>query len=501
MTDDQRPVLIGAAQLVQRDVPPAEAASPLEMLERVARSAGESAGIGARGLAGTDSVAVVDVVAWRPRNAPRLLAERLGAQPKQELLSAVGGEMPLLLVNRLARAIARGETRLALVAGVHNLRTLRRAGNARLKLDWPQGGEGQPETLGVTRGGSSPAEAEYGLGRPSEVYPIFANALRARRGLGLEAHRRRMGALMSRFSAVAARNPHAWFPVARSADEITTPSPSNRMIAFPYTKYMNAVIETDQAAAVLLASAAAARELGVPEHRWVHWWGGGSARETEWYPSERPDFARCPALASAVTEALEEAGTTLDELALLDLYSCFPVAVEMACEMLGLEEDDARGLTVTGGLPYAGGPGNGYTLHSLATLVERLRERPGATALATGNGWYLTNHAATVVASAPREADAWPREPAPRPPLELAAETASTAPAAGRGSLETYTVLYDRDGAPARGVVLGRTEAGRRFVANTPEDPALLEQLVTHDPIGARGSLREEEGRNLFDPA
>jgi acetyl-CoA C-acetyltransferase len=501
LSEDRRPVLIGAAQLVQRDVPPAEAMSPVEMLERVARDAADDAGTGERALRELDTLGVVDVVAWRPQNAPRLLCESIGAHPTRELITAVGGEMALVMINQVAREIASGGARLALVAGANNMRTLRRARNARIKLDWPKGGSGAPEVLGVTRGGNSVAEAEYGLGRPTDIYPIFENALRARRGLDLETHRRRVGALLSRFTEVAARNPYAWFPVARSADEITTPSPSNRMIAFPYTKYMNAVMETDQGAAVILASADAARSLGVPEERWIHWWGGGFDQEARWYPSERLDFARCDALERAVRSALDEAGVALDDLALLDFYSCFPVAVEMACEMLGLDEDDPRGLTLTGGLPYAGGPGNNYTLHSLATTMERLRERPGTSGMVTGNGWYLTKHSATVLASAPREANGWPAGEAPTLDAAVPSDTESTAPAQGRGRVETYTILYDREGAPARGVVVGQTAEGRRFVANTPDDRELLDAFAVRDDVGREGRLRHEDGRNIFDPA
>src|SRR5262245_59261023 len=470
------------------------------MLERVARDAARDAGLADAALAGLDSVAVVDGVGWRPANAPRLLAERIGARPRREALSAIGGEMPVRVLNELAREIGAGRSRLALLAGSHHLRTLRRAQKARVKLEWAAGGEGTPERIGVNRRGSTKAEAEYGLSMPSDVYPIFENALRARRGLGLDEHRLRVGRLMSRFTEVAAKNPHAWFPIARSADEIATPSAQNRMIAYPYTKYMNAVMETDQAAALLVASAAEARRLGVPEDRLVDWWGGAHGQEAAWYPSERPDFAACESLGGAARAALAEAGTPLESIACFDFYSCFPVAVELACEMLGLAEDDPRGFTVTGGLPYAGGPGNGYTLHAVAAMVERLRREPGARGLVTGNGWYLTKHSALVLASAARESG----PPAPAPPGASPAipeATASTEPAEGPARVETYTVLYERDGAPQRGIVLGRTEAGRRFVANTPDERAFLEAFVAVENVGRRGRVHCVDGMSLFEPS
>jgi acetyl-CoA C-acetyltransferase len=497
--EERRPVLVGVGQLVQRDAEPGSALEPLAMLERTAREAARDAGAGDAVWRALDTLAIVDVVGWRPHNGARLLAERLSARPRRELVTAIGGEMPLRMLDALARAVAAGRSRVALVAGANAVRTLRRAQKARVKLAWATGGEGDPESVGVNHRGGSKAEAAYGLDMPTNVYPIFENALRARRGEGLAEHRRRVGALMSRMSEVAAKNPYAWFPIARSAGEIATPTPSNRMIAFPYTKYMNAVLETDQAAAVLVTSAAAARELGVPEDRQVHWWGGAHGQEQAWFPSERPDFAACPALGRTARAALAEAGTEPGELACFDFYSCFPVAVELACEALGLAEDDPRGVTLTGGLPYAGGPGNNYTLHAVAAAVARLRAEPGARGLVTGNGWYLTKHSAVVLASAPRPGG--PLAPAPEElKAALPETTASTEPADGAAVLETYSVLFDRDGAPTRGIALGRTDAGRRFVANTPDDRAFLEAFVAVENVGRRGRVRCLDGRNLFEP-
>ena len=501
MNDEQRPVLVGVAQACIRDAEPASAPDPLALLEQVARAAAADSGAGARALRELDSVAIVEVMGWRPKNGPRLLAERLGASPRREILTATGGEIPITLVNDLARRIAAGEVRVALVAGANQVRTLRRAKRAGVKLEWSNGGTGEPTRFGVHKPGSTPLEMEYGLRMPPDVYPVFENALRARRGLDRETHRRRMGALMSRFTQVAAKNPNAWFPVARSADELTLPAPNNRMIAYPYTKYLNAVMETDQAAGVLLMSAGAARELGVPPEKWLHWWGGAHAEEEAWFPSERPDFAACPALRDAATAALAEAGLAIEEIDAIDFYSCFPVAVEMACEMLGLAESDPRGFTLTGGLPYAGGPGNAYTLHALAAMAERLRAHPGASALVTGNGWYLTKHAASVWSTRPREkSGAPPAEPnamerARRRPLTPVLE------ARGPGTLETYTILFDREGQPVRGIVLGRTQAGERFLANTPDDRASLEAMLASEAVGRIGKLSSHDGHNRFEPS
>jgi acetyl-CoA C-acetyltransferase len=499
MTDRNTPALVGAAQLLQRAAEPAEALGPLAMLEKMARAAAADAAAGDRMLADADTVGVIEIAGWRAKNFPRLLAERIGAKPAREYITGIGGETPLVVVNQIATEIASGVARVAVIAGCNNLRTLRRAREAGVELKWEKGGDGEPTMIATREPGSSEMEMHYGLTAPAFVYPIFENALRARRRLDFEAHDARVGSLMSRFTEVASKNPYAWFPTARSAEEITTVSAANRMVAFPYTKYMNAVIETDQAAAVLVMSAEAARAHGIPEDRWVHWWGGAHATERAWYPSARPDFATCPALRTASESALARAGLGIDDVDLIDFYSCFPVAVEMACEMLGVDEADPRGQTLTGGLPYGGGPASNYTLHAVAAAMERLRAGAGRVAFVTGNGWYLTKHSATVLSTSPPTSDLAPAgavDVSDAPPAVEIVEAA-----AGTATVETYTVLYGRDGAPERGVVIGRTGDGARFIANTPGDRDTLERFAAVENVGRPGAVSVRNGTNCFEPA
>ncbi len=491
-------VLIGGGQALQRGATSEAALGPVELMAKACHAAAEDAGVGETVFAGLDAVGIVDVAAWRPRNAPRLLGEALGARPGLEVVTALGGESSLVLLNHLAAEIEAGRIRSALVAGTNNLHSLKRVWREGSGANWPSGGEGTPRKLGIDRPGTSEHEQCYGLTAPSVVYPIFENALRAHRGLDLETHRARMGALMQRFTVVAEANPFAWFRERRSAEALTTPGPGNRMIAFPYTKRLNAVLETDQASAVLLASEAAARGLGIPERRLVHWWGGGDAVEEAWLPSERPSFAACDALRSAALGALAQAGTRLEEICSFDFYSCFPVAVEMACEMLGLDESDPRGFTVSGGLPYFGGPGSNYSLHAVVSMADRLREAPGSRGLVTGNGWYLTKHSACVLASAPRASGP---SALPPPAARSAGPPARTVPeASGRGRIEGYTVTFSRDGAPERGIVIGRLAGGERFLANTPSDPPTLEDLMSKEAVGRAGDVTYENARNVFRP-
>ncbi|MBI5505579.1 MAG: acetyl-CoA acetyltransferase [Deltaproteobacteria bacterium] len=501
MNDETSVVLIGVGQAVQHDIDPSRARGPVDLMMDAARSAGLDSGLGPAVLAKLDTVAIVDIFAWQPGNAARLLADAVGARPRREIVSTLGGNTPQACINYLAREIGAGRCGFALMGGANVVGSMMKARAAGVRLAWPSGGEGSAERFGDDKQGSSDYENTHALYLPAHIYPLFENALRARRGLSPQAHNMRIGAMFEEFTKVASRNPYAWFPVERSAQEIATASDSNRFVAFPYTKYMNAVMAVDQAAVVLLTSVAEARRLGVPEERWVYFWGGGEASENPWYVSERPRLDRCPAMRFACTQALARAGITVEAVDLFDFYSCFPVAVELGCEGLGLAEDDPRGLTVTGGLPYFGGPGNNYTTHAIAAMAERLRLRPGAKGLVTANGWYLTKHAAGVYASAPKPspsvtiADPPPAEASHcEGPVRLVREPQ------GAAVIESYTVVYAREGHPETGIVVGRLESGERFLAHTPQEPAILEEMVTNEAVGRRGSVRASSPVNLFTP-
>lgn len=500
MTDARTPVLIGAGQLTQRDVEPAEALGPLEMMVETARRAATDAGVGASLLRDVDTIAVANVLTCDYVNAPRLLAERIGAQPARELYSTIGGNTPQWLVNETAVRIATGEVALALLAGAEAVYSFRRARRARVDPAWARGGDGHPTVVGDARPGTNAHEIAHGLVLPAQIYPLFENALRAHYGWTPAEHRERLGVLCSRLSAVAAENPYAWFPVARTPSEIATPTADNRMIGFPYTKYMNAIMDVDQSAAVLMTSAAHARGLGVPEDRWVYLWASAEAAE-RWWISERRDYHSAPALRAAGEGILAAADIDIGRVRYFDLYSCFPSAVQVGRDMLGVADQDQRALTVTGGLPYAGGPGNNYSMHAIATMVEKVRADPGAVGLITALGWYLTKHAIGIYGGEPpsrgwrRTAPADDATARPEAAPELAPE------AHGRGVIETFTVIHEKDGTPVQGVVIGRQADGRRFLANTPDDRSVHEELMAGEAIGRAGRVASKDGLNRFDPS
>jgi acetyl-CoA C-acetyltransferase len=503
MNEEFTPVIVGIAQLVDRDADVDRHIEPLDMLVRVAKDAVADAGGGERMLTGLDTIALVATAGWNPDNAPDLVASAIGARPAHEYVTGTGGQVGVTLLNRIAREIVEGTTGLAFVGGCNNLKVLMKAISIGRQLTWTRGGRGAPHVIGGDEPGSTELEAQYGLRQPPDIYPLFENAMRAKLGLDFDSHYARMGNLFTQFTEVAAANPYAWFPTRRSAEELTTVTPANRMISYPYPKYLNAVLNTEQAAGLIVCSVAKARALGIPEDKWVYWWGGAQSQEQAWWASERPDFTQCPAMKDTHISALRNAGLDISDINHLDFYSCFPIAVEMACEMLSIPIDDPRGFTVTGGLPYAGGPASAYTLHSLAEMVNTLRRNPGDSGLVTGNGWYLTKHSAAVLSSAPRE-DSLPLDGLvdnlPSNDMETAPRTVNPE-ATGRGRVEAYTVSYDRDGQPSCGIVLGGTLAGDRFLANTPTDPDFLAEFVSAERVGTEGELSVKKGHAIFTPS
>ena len=499
--DELTPVLIGAGQFTYRG-DPAASPSPTTLLRVAAERAAADAGIGAQGLAAIDGLAVAGFTIDAPgstrgmiphsANPPASLAQAIGAAPRWAVYSHMGGNTPQQLVNVIAERIARGETELALAVGCEFLGSaLKRLTKGLGFEDWADEADDdlpEPERIGDPRSGVSAYEARHGLNRPINTYPLFENALRARDHRSVEDHQARLGRLFAPFTEVAARNPEAWFRVARTPEELVTVSERNRMVGFPYPKLLNAIMEVDQSAGVIVASARKARELGVPEDRWVYLHGCADAADL-WFPLDRQNFHSSPAMRLTGQRALEMAGVGLADIGYIDLYSCFPVAVEIGAEELGLALDDPRGLTITGGLPYAGGPGNNYAMHSIATMMGKLRADRAAYGLVTANGWYLTKQSTGVYSRAAPKAPFERQDPGVlQRQIDALPHPSVTETPQGPAVIETYTVVHRREG-PFMGIVVGRDEADRRFVALTPNDAATLASLEQGEQVGRTGRV------------
>jgi acetyl-CoA C-acetyltransferase len=482
MTVDPRtPVLIGYGQVNHRDDidPATRSVEPVDLMATAARQAADS-----RVIEAVDSIRVVNVLSAHYRDPGLLLGERIGASDFTTVYSPVGGNVPQSLVNQACLDIQRGRAGVVLLAGAETWRTRRGLRAKGSKLVWTVQDDSLPmaPVFGDDVPMAGDAEIRIGLDRPAYVYPLFEQALRIASGEASEDHLRRIGELWARFNAVAVNNPHAWIRKPVTAEEIRQPGPQNRMISWPYTKLMNSNNMVDQGAALVLTSVERATRLQVPAERWVYPHAGTDAHDTPAI-AERHELHRSTAIRIAGARALELAGLGIDDVDYVDLYSCFPSAVQVAAAELGLSADDsARPLTVTGGLTFAGGPWNNYVMHSIATMAELLVANPGRRALVTANGGYLTKHSFGVYSTEPpaeyRWEDAQPvvdREPTRDGLVEWE----------GAGTVEAWTTPFNREGQPEKAFLAVRTPDGSRTLA-VIADPAAAEVTVREDIGGAK---------------
>ena len=461
--------------------------SPLELIVRAARIASESPSTG-RLLERAESVRVVDCLSWPVPDPGALVAKALGVQPVETVRTLTSGTGPLDLLTDACAEIQAGRLDVALIAGAEAIVPLMRATREGRPTGWPEQPQDASPTrlLGSDRAASHETETAAGLLAPIHYYPWFENAVRAASGRTPDEHREWLAQLWRRFAEVAESNPEAWTREAPTQRGIATAGEDNRMVASPYSKLMTANIQVDQGAALLLCSARAAEEAGIaPGSRvFVH---ASAAAHDHWFAASRQDLHRSPAIASCARASLGHTGIGVDEVAHLDLYSCFPSAVQIAAGELGVDlATDERPPTVTGGLTFAGGPGSNYVTHSLATMGERLREDPEAFGFLTGVGWYMTKHANAVLSARPpakpyKHADVQAEVDA-LPEREIVAAAEIDAP------VESFTVTYERDSTPSRAIVSSLRADGSRALASSTEREEIQALLAGEVAGGAQAS-------------
>lgn len=481
-TDPARtPVLVGLGQSIERDDP----VDAVELASRAARAAFDDA----PGLADAIQRLSMVAVSFSPVGlAPASeVAAKLGLGDGVACeVTTPGGNTPQWLVNRASQQIAAGELETTLIVGAEATRSMKQADpgsdflTAASRDRSAEEGARDPVVGASIRGMLGEAEIAAKWLRPADVYPVFESARAHAEGHSLAERRAHIAAFMSRASEVAAKHPFAWFQQVRSAEEIAEASPANRITAEPYTKRMNSFANVDQGSALMLTTLARARAAGL-EDRCVFPWAGASNADV--VPAARRELGGSPAIRAAAAATFAAAGVGLDDVDCFDLYSCFPVAVEVGAAEIGLALDDPRGLTLTGLMSFFGGPGNNYTSHGIVAAATRLRAS-GRLAYVSGNGGVLSKHSIGLYGSAPPpggfaladtssdqariEGDA----------LEVALE------AEGEARVEGSTVVYDRAGSVAAAPVVATLDDGRRVVA--VPDPGLLAELAGRSLVGAR---------------
>ncbi|MHB1138359.1 MAG: acetyl-CoA acetyltransferase [Microthrixaceae bacterium] len=484
--DPRTPVVVGVGQFLNRVDDGAPPLEPVALMAEAVRLAAADAGTG-RAMTEAQVIAAVPTISWRYQDPAAIVRDLVGAPSARTWYATVGGNTPQSLLNRLAATIARGELDLAVMCGGEAVRSKNLARREGREVDWArQGTEVHPDWVDESpffMGG--PAEAARGIFMPLQAYPLFENALWHASGRTFEDHLRAVGEMWAGFSRVAESNPYAWRRESYTGPEITTPTAENRLIGFPYTKRMVANPDVDMASATVICSVERARALGIPTDRWVFLHAGTDGKDRAM--AERASFAASPAIGIAGNLALELAGVGIDDVAHLDLYSCYPSAVQLALGELSIPWD--RQHTVYGGLGFAGGPWNNPVGHAIASMVGVLREDPGTLGLVTANGGHVDKHAFGVYSTRPPAGGFRAERPQER--IDEVPGVESVVDHLGSATIETWTVMHARDGSPERAHAACLTPDGARTFAVT-DDPDVMARMEREDLVGVAVELGPE---------
>ena len=477
------PVLVGISHLEQRFTDFESAKEPVQLMIEAVNAAAEDAG--SKALLDAGSVRVIRGI-WPYQDPARAIAQAIGSLNAETVLSPYGGNFVQTVLNQSALDIQSGQHDIIILTGAECGNTQAKAAKAGQDLGWAEL-PGTPDRLiGADKDMRHEAEIAIRLGRPIQIYPIMETALRHASGLSVDTHMEHISKLWAGFSDVAASNPNAWIREAKSAEEIRTISDSNRPVSFPYPKLMNSNNNVDQAAALILVSEEKAKALGIAKDKWIYPWAGTDAQD-HYYFSNRDNFHSSPAIRLAGGKCLELTGSTPDNIDMIDVYSCFPVAVQIACRELGFDMN--RPLTVTGGLTFAGGPLNNYVMHSIARMAQLLRDNPGKRGMITANGGYITKHAFGIYSA---EAPERPFQHADlQDQVDATLKRDVVIEYQGAGTVEGYSVMYGPQGV-SKAFVAARLDDGRR-AWGTSEDRDLLQSMTKEEFCGRQVNLANHE--------
>ena len=504
---DNTPVIVGVGDIIdKREV---DGPDPLTLLGQASEIAFEDTGI-KNVIDYLDAIGVVrfsvdfstatNQSRFGYSNFPRSLANKIGVKKDiSELYSGMGGNAPQVLLQEISKKIHANEIHCALISGGEVLQTMISKLKSGEKLNWEDSAGGKPEIIGINDEGFSKEEKKHYMDLPSNVYPIFANAIRSSKSQSSEEHLKECSELFSKFSKVASLNPKAWFPKFRTPEEIEEISDSNRLVGLPYTKYLNSMIRVNMASSLVVMSEKLTKELKIPQNKKVYIHGSCVLNDI-WNVSKRPSLNESPAIRECGKEVLSQAGISLSEISFLDIYSCFPSAVQIAQKELSLDSNDDRPLTVTGGLPYFGGPGNAYTMFSSSEMVKKLRSNPNEYGMITANSWFLTKHAINIFSCKPPQEIDWKKDF-----IKLQSEINSreiknfnTKPN-GLGKVISYTIVQGRKNLEY-GIVIGELEDKSKFIANILGEQSFLKKLTENELLGIKGEVKHTSERNIFKP-
>lgn len=479
------PVIVGVGFHQERSLDPTECSEPFRLMVQAVRCAAQDAGSEAL-LRQIESVSVPQGF-WEYRNPGKLIADELGCPSAKSILAGLG-VLQFMLLSDLCLAILAGEQKVGVIAGGEaKFRALRSKITQQPVSNTEQPADTPPPDVQHTwmDGFCSDLESRRGLRSPVEFFAIIESAVRYRQGLGIEEHRDRIARLYSGFSEIAAGNPHAWRREPVSTEEIRNPSAKNAMQAFPYNKLHCSQWNVNRGVAILVCSAAKAEELGLDRRRWIY---PLAATQSKFVVNmaQRRELDSCRGTVLCGERALTLAGVAIEDITAAELYSCFPSAIQSFAHDLNLEGARCP-LTVTGAMPFAGGPLNQFSLEGVARMVEVLRAGEGGGSsgrrigLVSNLSGIFGKQACALFSNVPGDAgyrfeDVTDAVAQTDVPVPLNGDYAGPATVAG------YTVVFAGKN-PSHAVAVCDVPGGTRTLA-TSEDRELLERMMREEFCG-----------------
>lgn len=475
MSGRRIPVLVGTGTALRREDDYTKALEPLDLMIEAVRAAG--ADCGRPELLTEVNRIAVPRGRWRYRNPAGAIAAAIGAGRAQTVLSTVG-VLQQTLIASACEDIASGKIDSAIITGADAGYRILRAklsgayANEQLQDDDPDVLLQPADEL------RHEAEVAAGLHMPVGLYALAESARRAASGRGLTEHREHLARMYARFSEIASLNPDAWVREAKSPDEICEAGKHNPMQAFPYARSHCSTWNVDQAAALLICSEEKADALGIEARQRIY--PVASAESSHMVSlSARADFSRCLGAELAAEAIYSETGIGPEQLDLVELYSCFPIAVECFAEAARISLD--RDLTITGGMAFAGGPYNNYFFQATAKAAQLLKTGAGRTAMLSCISGIMTKQAFALW-STERPRNGFAR-------LDVTEEVAARSKQVeveirfnGEGRVSGCTVIYSRRDDPYA-VLLVDTAAGTRALITSTE-PQVLRSIETEEWVG-----------------
>ncbi len=467
------PVVIGLG-IFQEQGPYDELNEALILMEKVALQAIEDCGN--KSIA--DFIDVIDIPKgfWRYRDPGKWIAEKNNFSNARTSVNKIG-VLQQNLINSTCKKIMNGTIRAGLILG----------GESRAKMiaALKEGKEFHETSL--TENPDDYVKAKDDLYGPQEqetlglmavgYYAVLESAMRNKKGHSHQEHNEYIANMYSEFSKIASDNPHAWQQKIITPNEILDVSKNNKAIAYPYNKYHNTSWNVNQASAMIICSEELADKLSIDKNKRIY---PLASSETNHMIAviQRPDLTESAGLKNAANFMNEKMHELNISPSIVDLYSCFPVAVQQFENTLDISKSVPK--TITGGMAFAGGPLNNYMIHATVQGLIKIRDNPNETALISGVSGMMTKQSFCLwsseklckflhndVTSIAQLEDT----PVPMSRIEK-----------GVGIVIGYTVLYEEN-TEKRAVFYVEDGTGHRKVI-TSDDTTIIDQARKEEWVG-----------------